>query len=203
MVATGGLQVSTPSWNPKDLDLTNIHHFSEARISGLMGVAAIVAGLSMGLEHATYANYQAAREATYDGNIMPTYASFADTLTRALLRDDFNGSQDQYVEFDTSNVRALQEDATAVADRTTKLFTAGIIDRATALKMVDIESVPGDEGIYLLPRGASFSDGSIAEPVSPVIEKVNTEPGAPASVATNGNQPAAAAQAAVPIGSQP
>jgi hypothetical protein len=120
-----------------------------------------------------------------------------------LLRDDFNGQKDQFVEFDTSNVSALQEDATAVADRAAKLFTAGIIDRAAALKMVDLESVPADDGIYLLPRGASFSDGSIAEPVSPVIEKVNTEPGAnnlaPAPVATNGNQPAAAAQAAVPI----
>ena len=72
--------------------------------------------------------------------------------------------------------------------------------------MVDIESVPADDGIYCLPRGASFSDGSIAEPVSPVIEKVNTEPGASniaPPAATNGNQPAAAAQAAVPIGSQP
>jgi HK97 family phage portal protein len=203
MVATGGLQVATPSWNPKDLDLTAIHYFSETRISGLMQVAAIVAGLGVGLEHATYANYQAAREATYRGNIVPTYTSFADTLTRSLLRDDFNGQKDQFVEFDTSNVSALQEDATAVADRAAKLFTAGIIDRAAALKMVDLESVPADDGIYLLPRGASFSDGSIAEPVSPVIEKVNTEPGAnnlaPAPVATNGNQPAAAAQAAVPI----
>jgi hypothetical protein len=159
------------------------------------------------LEHATYANYQAAREATYRGNIVPTYTSFADTLTRSLLRDDFNGQKDQFVEFDTSNVSALQEDATAVADRATKLFTAGIIDRAAALKMVDLESVPADDGIYLLPRGASFSDGSIAEPVSPVIEKVNTEPGAtnippPSTPATNGNQPAAAAQAAVPIPAQ-
>jgi HK97 family phage portal protein len=181
MVATGGLQVAMPSWNPKDLDLTNIHHFSEARISGLMGVAAIVAGLSVGLEHATYANYQAAREATYDGNIMPTYASFADTLTRALLRDDFNGPQDQYVAFDTSNVRALQEDATAVADRATKLFFGGIIDRAAALRMVDLESRPEDEGIYLLARGASFSDGSIAQPVRASTVPVNTEPGAPAA----------------------
>jgi HK97 family phage portal protein len=199
MVATGGLQVAMPSWNPKDLDLTNIHHFSEARISGLMGVAAIVAGLSVGLEHATYSNYGQAREATYDGNIMPTYASFADTLTRALLRDDFNGPQDQYVEFDTSNVRALQEDATAVADRATKLFFGGIIDRAAALRMVDLESRPEDEGIYLLARGASFSDGSIAQPVRATTMAVNTEPGAPAMPpAANGTSatpvPAAAAR---------
>ena len=60
MVATGGLQVSTPSWNPKDLDLTNVHHFSEARISGLMGVAAIVAGLSVGLAHCIIANMRIA-----------------------------------------------------------------------------------------------------------------------------------------------
>jgi HK97 family phage portal protein len=202
MVATGGLQVATPSWNPKDLDLTAIHYFSETRISGLMQVAAIVAGLGVGLEHATYANYQAAREATYRGNIMPTYKSFGDVLTRALLRDDFNGQIGQFVEFDTSNVSALQEDATAVADRATKLFFGGIIDRAAALRMVDLESRPEDEGIYLLARGASFSDGSIAQPVRASTVPVNTEPGAPnppPTPATNGNQPAADAVAAAPL----
>lgn len=195
MVATGGLQVAMPSYNPKDLDLTNIHQFSESRVSGLMGVAAIVAGLSVGLQHATYSNYATAREATYDANIVPTYVSFANTLTRALLRDDFGGQAKQFVAFDMSNVRALQPDETAIATRAKDLFGAGIIDRAKALLMIGDEPKPIDEGVYFLPRGGSFSGGEIAEPVSAIVTKVDTEPpatqtpippGVTANVASNG-----------------
>jgi HK97 family phage portal protein len=193
MVATGGLTVDMPSYNPKDLDLTNIHQFSESRIAGLMGVAAIVAGLSVGLQHATYSNYGQAREATYDGNIMPTYASFANTLTRALLRDDFGGNARQRVDFDTTNVRALQEDANAVATRAGDLFGKGIIDRARALTLIGDEPQPGDHGVFFVPRGGSFSDGTIAEPVSAVTEKVDTVPDAsnltpPPAPPTNGHR---------------
>jgi HK97 family phage portal protein len=188
MVATGALKVDMPSWSPKDLDLTKIHHLSESRISGLLGVPAIVAGLSLGIEHSTYSNYGQAREAAYEQNILPTMRVFADTFTRALLRDDFGGGREQFVQFDIDDVRALQQDENAIADRAAKLFASGIIDRARALTLIGETPAPGDGGIYYLPRGGSFSTGVVAEPATPLSTQVNTEPGAPpAPVATNGH----------------
>lgn len=199
MVSSTPLKVDMPSWSPADLDLTKIHHFSESRIAGLLGVPPIVAGLSVGLEHSTYSNYGQAREAAYESNILPTYRTFANILTRALLRDEFGGAADQYVEFDLDDVRALQTDENALAERATKLFTSGMIDRAAAKNMVGAETTPDDNGIYYLPRGGSYSDGTIAEPVTPTPVPMNTEPGAPPAQlnGTNGAKPNAAALAAL------
>jgi len=196
MVASKALQIAMPTYSPADLDLTKIHHLSESRISGLMGVPPIVAGLAVGLEHGTYSNYGQAREAAYESNILPTMRVFADTFTRALLRDDFGGMAGQFVEFDISDVRALQTDENAIATRVKDLFAAGIIDRELAMTMIGEEPLPGDKGVYFLPRGGAFTSGEIAEPIAAQTVPEDTVPVVP-PIVSNGHSPAVVPAAAL------
>jgi hypothetical protein len=117
------------------------------------------------------------KAAAYDSYLIPTQRSIAEQLTIQLL-PRFSDDQTERVDFDYSDVRALQEDADALAKRAATLFAAGIYTRAQALTLIGDEPTTEDDGIYFLPRGGSYVNGQIAEVASPVTEKVITSPGA-------------------------
>jgi hypothetical protein len=140
------------------------------------------------------------KAAAYDSYLIPTQRSIAEQLTIQLL-PRFSDDQTERVDFDYSDVRALQEDADALAKRAATLFASGIYTRAQALTLIGDEPTTEDDGIYFLPRGGSFSNGEIAEPVSAVIEKVDTVPGASNLTpppATNGTSKAPVPATATP-----
>lgn len=97
-------------FSPRDLDLSILHRIPEERISAVLGVPAIVAGLGAGLDRATYANFREAREMFTESRLIPLWRADSRKIS-ASLREDFSASDRQVeAEFDTSNVRALQED---------------------------------------------------------------------------------------------
>jgi HK97 family phage portal protein len=185
IVSLSMLKVDIPSFSPQQMDVRNLRWTSEERISAIIGVPAIVVGLGAGLEHGTYQNTSQAREAAYESFLMPMNANIDDQIT-AQTMFDYSDDPTLSLAHDYSKVRVLQPDADKLAERAARLFGAGMIDRAHALTMIDEEAEPGDEGVFFLARGGSFSDGTIAEPVTPVSNQVNTEPGALPPPATNG-----------------
>jgi HK97 family phage portal protein len=190
MISLAASKVDIPSFSPQQMNVRESQWTPEERISAVLGIPAIVVGLGAGLQHGTFANTKQMKEKAYDDYLIPTQGTIAEQLTIQLL-PDFSTDPAERVAFDYADVRALQEDATAVADRAAKIFVSGIFDRASAMLMIGEEPKPGDHDVYLLPRGASFSDGTIAEPVAPQTMPVDTEPGA--KPATNGKKPTDAA----------
>jgi HK97 family phage portal protein len=135
------LKFMTPDNDPSKMDTRGNRKITEERISALLGVPAIVAGLGAGLDRSTFANMAEAREAAYEGNIIPTQAMMADELDIQLL-PDFGDADNERTDWDYSKVRVLQDDENKKATRWAVLFNAGLVKRGAAL---DDLGLPYDE----------------------------------------------------------
>lgn len=131
MFLTYKAKVFTVGHNPKDLALKEIRRIPEERISAVTGVPSIVANLGAGLDSSTYNNLENLKRAATNQTLVPLWRDVAEQMTLQLLVD-FSNRQDEFLEFDTSQVKELREDETANADRTRNLFTGDIITRAEA-----------------------------------------------------------------------
>lgn len=97
-------------FSPKDMDMSVLHRIPEERISAVMGVPAIVAGLGAGLDRATYDNARSMGEWFTERKLVPQWRSDGKKISSS-LRPDFSASDRRiYVAFDLTDVRALQED---------------------------------------------------------------------------------------------
>jgi phage portal protein BeeE len=120
---------------PADMNLEAIRRIPEERISGLIGIPAIVAGLGAGLDRSTFANMAEAREHAYEGFIIPTQQLLAQDLNNQLL-PDMGTPAAEYVAFDLTQVRVLQEDNNAKAKTIREDYNAGLLtlDEARAAR---------------------------------------------------------------------
>lgn len=97
--------------SPNELDLGTMTYEGTDQICAQFGLSSMVVGLSSGGEHKTYANYSEANEAAIEGALVPAWKQMAQELTLQLL-PDYSDDESEMVVFDTSRVRALQEDET-------------------------------------------------------------------------------------------
>jgi len=109
MIMTAPTDITTLSFSPEQLDLKALRRIPEERVSAVIGVPAVVVGLGAGLDRSTFTNFSEAREAAYEGKIIPTQKLRAADLKRQLL-PDFDKRPNLDVEFDLRNVRVLQPD---------------------------------------------------------------------------------------------
>jgi HK97 family phage portal protein len=96
-------------FSPDDMDLQVLHRIPEERISAVLGVPAIVAGLGAGLDRATYANFKEAREMFTEQKLIPQWRMDERKLNISLL-PDFTSNPNIFIEFDLNDVRSLQDD---------------------------------------------------------------------------------------------
>ena len=129
----GGVSVLSPGatltqlgFSPEQMDLKVLHRVPEERISAVLGVPAIVAGLGAGLDRSTFANFGEAREMFTETKLLPLWKSLAADLTLQLV-PDFTTDRSTLLAFDTSEVRALADDQNELATRLKTLVEAGII----------------------------------------------------------------------------
>ncbi len=118
VVSPGG-KVNRLSLSPSDMDLSSLHDQPHALIAAVIGIPAILAGLPIGLQHATYSNARQLREFFAESFLLPEWADDGETLTHQLLID-FVTAPGQYLAFDIREARALQEDQDARYKRLTE-----------------------------------------------------------------------------------
>jgi HK97 family phage portal protein len=174
MVMTAPTTVKTLSFSPEQMMLRDLRRIPEERVSAMYGVAAVVVGLGAGLDRATFTNFAEAREAAYEGNIIPTQRLFAAELTRQLL-PDFTGSEDARVEFDITKVRVLQPDMDKVATRMSQGVRDGWVMVSEAKRSLALP-VTSDDEIYLRAQNVT----AVGPDNEPVLER-------PALPSPNGN----------------
>lgn len=150
-------------FSPKDLDMSILHRIPEERISAVIGVPAIVAGLGAGLDRATYANFKEAREMFVESKLVPQWRADAKKLNTN-LKPDFTPDKNIYLEHDLTNVRALQEDEDAKYTRLQKAVGKPWITRNEARK---------DTGLDLIQEWEK-------EDIEPPPPPTPPEPGQPA-----------------------
>lgn len=176
LVMSSTADVKVLSFSPEQMNLRELRKLPEERVTGVMGVPAIVAGLGAGLDRSTFANYGEAREAAYEENIIPTQRIFAATIDTQLL-PDFVGEEaamDGFAsDFDITKVRVLQEDQNALWTRAGDAAAKGLITLAEFRTQVGLPVDDALHAVYLRPFNV------VEVPEEHVIEDPNEEPEEP------------------------
>lgn len=148
LVMSGATEVKQFGFNPRQMDLKELRRLPEERISGVLGVPAIVAGLGAGLARSTFANMHEAREMAYESNIIPSQRIFGSVIKRQLLSEYEDEIAPWQVAYDLSEVRVLQEDENEKAERVSKMVTGGYVTVADAQRETNMP-VDETQNVYL------------------------------------------------------
>lgn len=149
MVMLGPTEVTMLGYSPEQMNVTSLRRIPEERISAVMGIPAIVAGLGAGLDRATYANFEAAKQQAYESALIPMQRLLAAELQTQLL-PDFDPRPASIVGFDLSNVRVLQDDQDALYKREIDAVLAGVKMVGEARSVLGLQSGP-EHDVFLVP----------------------------------------------------
>lgn len=127
IVLSANVKVEKLSFSPKDLTLKDLRRIPEERASAIFGTPAMVVGLGAGLDRSTFTNYGEAREAAYEGTVIPVQRLMAADLDVQLLPDFVAESRlpNHKTSFDLGQVRILQEDKFKAYQRTNIAVNGG------------------------------------------------------------------------------
>jgi HK97 family phage portal protein len=174
IVMSTGMKVTTLSFSPTDMNLKDLRRVPEERVTAVLGIPAIVAGLGAGLDRSTYSNMAEAREAAYESFIIPHQRRFAADIKTQILPDF--GGEGQAIQFDTSGVRVLQEDENARAARWVNLLNGGVVMLSEARNAIGLPVEP-EHDVFLRPINL-VEVGPGAEP-APEVMVEQTPPALP------------------------
>lgn len=146
--------------NLKDLDFGNVRDGGEARIAMAAGVPPVIAGMSKGLDSATYSNYGQARRRFADATIHPLWQNVAGSFDLLVPAPD-SGS---HLWYDATDVPFLREDEAdaaniaAVRAATVNTYVSSGFTPESAVKAVDSGDInllvhSGLVSVQLLPPG--------------------------------------------------
>lgn len=170
LVMSGPTDVETFGFSPEQMNLKDLRRVPEERVTAVLGIPAIVAGLGAGLDRSTFANFAEARKAAYESNTIPAQEVMAEDIRFQLL-PDFEADPFKFlVAFDLSKVRILQEDEHKRAERLDIGVKGGWIKRGEARREMGFEATEADN-VYLVPialvETPVSEDGKLIEPVIP------------------------------------
>lgn len=174
-------------FSPDQMNLKDLRRVPEERVSAVTGVPAIVAGLGAGLDRSTFANFEEARSAAWEENIIPTQRLLGSQLAVQLLPEFVFDPEAFLLDFDTTEVRILQEDQDNLWKRAGEALSRGAITLATYNQIVGLPVAKDrSDRVYLrpfnmieVPEDPALRDGS---------EQAPTEEGTPPSPEV-GSQP--------------
>ena len=180
LILSGSMNVERLAFSPKDLDLGALRRIPEERVSAVLGVPAILAGLGAGLERATYNNTSELREFFTEQKLIPLWRMVAEELTQQVLLPDYQSNQAVSAEYDFSSVRALQGDEKEMFEKLNVGVQGGWITVAEARKQVGLPTNESQD-VYLLSNSVIPTPADMEqpeqqeEPEAPEPEQVVTE----------------------------
>ncbi len=127
LVMSSKTKVEQYGFNPQQMDLSVVRDVAEERVCACLGIPAAIVGFGAGLQSTKVgATMNEMRKLAWINGIIPIHRSFADTLQRSLMPDFMRSSaNNEVVEFDTSQVTALEEDMNERATRWNTLIAGG------------------------------------------------------------------------------
>ena len=145
-VVANGATLSQVGFSPQQLDLKQAHYHPETRICAVLGVPPTLANFASGLEHSIYNNVRQGQEHFYEQTVNPLWRQVAATYTKQLLRTDYATDPKVRLRFDTTDVRALQEDTNEVYARISVAVEKGWMTKDEARAEVGLEPLPDGLG---------------------------------------------------------
>jgi hypothetical protein len=148
IVSSLPIDVQRIGFSPDEMMIDKIKAYVDANAASVLGLPAMVVGLQIGLERSTFSNYAEARTAAVEDFLIPKWSMIAAAMTEQLGPDFWGDSMDYEFRYDLSEIRALQDDEDALTERVVKMFNAGMVDRATALRELGMKPEATDVGFY-------------------------------------------------------
>ena len=171
MIMTGAMDVDVLSFTPEQLNLKALRRLPEERVSSVLGVPAILAGLGAGLDAATYNNTKELREFFTEQKMIPMWSAVASELTHQLLHTDFEDNNFNYsAGYDLDMVRALQGDRNDLVKTMNSGVQGGFVTIGEARRSLGLES-DDSHNVYLRPLNMN----AVAEGDTGVVESMPGE----------------------------
>lgn len=155
VLANQGSVTYTPMGLPlgeRGLVMPELDEIIDAKTAMVFGVPLELIGARLGMIHGNRSTTKEARASFWDETLVPLYQEIAATLTTA-LRDEY-GDFD-YLEFDLSTVKALQEDENARTERVIKKLHGGTISVQEARTELGYEPTFEAGAILVMPDNIS------------------------------------------------
>ena len=152
LVLSGGVNVEKLAFSPKDLEIGDLRESFESRVSSVLGVPSIIAGLEVGLKYATYSNAKTLREFFTEQKLIPLWDMVSQEITHQILKIDYPNSSNLEAKYDYTDVRALQTDTNEIYERMNLAVTGGWVTIAEARQSIGLPTTP-EQDVYLLPEG--------------------------------------------------
>jgi HK97 family phage portal protein len=154
-------------WDPQKLNLGTLRNVSEERVCAIIGIPAAVVGFGTGIQQTKVgATLKELRASAWEDTIIPLQGLIAEDLQNQLLTEYETDSGRYGVTFDTSQVRALQEDENKKVERLNTAVQGGWlrVDRAQAMAGWEVDE---NQALYLrkvatleVPAAEKIRDGS-------------------------------------------
>ena len=167
-IMSGATDVKQFGFSPEQLLLKELRRIPEERVTAVLGVPAIVAGLGAGLDRSTFTNYTEAREAAYEQTIIPSQEILAEEIRFQLLGEFEKDVWDWRFGFDLSRVRVLQEDMNELANRHDKAIRGGWGMVSDGRRAIGLPVDEARDNIFLRPMNYVEvpTDGSPTRPLN-------------------------------------
>lgn len=140
-------------FSPEELDLRAQRYGAEERFAASKGIPPEVMELGAGKQHSIYNNVRQAQERFTENYLCPLWGHIGHTLDNQLL-PEFSDDPKEFVAFDMSQVRALQEDEKDKHKRIADDYLAGVISRFEARQALGYQPEETDK-VYFVPRGGA------------------------------------------------
>ena len=151
MIMTGAMDVDVLSFTPEQLNLKALRRLPEERVSSVLGVPAILAGLGAGLDAATYNNTRELREFFTEQKMIPLWSAVASELTHQLLHEDFeNDNYNISANYDLDMVRALSSDRQDLIKTMNSGVQGGFVTIGEARQSLGLDATDA-HNVYLRP----------------------------------------------------
>lgn len=163
LVMRGPTNVSQFGFSPEQLVLRDLRKIPEERVTAVLGIPAIVAGLGAGLDRSTFTNMGEAKRSAVDSKLISDWRMFGEDLRWQLLSQWEDDPFMWRAGFDLSKVRALQEDQDQLMSRMAAGVAAGVVKRSEARRAVGMQvAEDGSDDVYLIPLNVAEvpADGS-------------------------------------------
>jgi HK97 family phage portal protein len=154
MVMTSPTDIKVLSWSPEQMNLTALRRIPEERVSGVLGVPAMVAQLGAGLERSSFTNYSEANVAAYTQGVIPDQRLMAAELEVQLL-PEFADLERQALDvwFDWTKVSAMQFAFAQLWKSQESAATRGLTKRSDFKRAVGLPvAADGSDNVYIMPN---------------------------------------------------
>jgi HK97 family phage portal protein len=165
-IVEGGADIKHIAFGLREMEAKAFYDIPETRIAGALRVPPILAGLNVGLEHGTLANFREARQWFTEGTLSTLWVLSAGEINSSLAREFGEGVTAAY---DLGNVKILTENENDKWKRVNDAVTGGWLPVNVGLRELGFEEVEGQD-VFL--RGLNIA----AEPARAKAFAVSLRP---------------------------